>query len=340
MTVLLPYPWPGQGEGSSLSDVMAGPAKRFASVKSRFSEISPPAQGAIFVTLAAFFFALMNTGARIVADHGFHPTEIAFFRNIIALFFMLPWLLRTRFVGGRTKRLGAHFKRAAVGLCGMMLWFASISVLPMGQAVALNFTFPLFATILAALVLKEDVRARRWSATGIGFLGVLVILQPWDAEVQWISLLPVAAALFMACTSVLVKSLAGTESPATMVFYTNLFMAPLSLVPAVFFWTWPNLEELGIFLAMGFFATISHLCLTQAYVVADSSAIQPFDYLRLPFTALFAFLLFNEVPDGWLWVGAGIIAGSTFYIVRREAQVAREQRRQTARVASAPKDLP
>lgn len=312
---------------------------RLATATTRFAQISPQTQGAIFITLAAFFFALMNIGARIVADAGYHPTEIAFFRNAIALCFMLPWLLRSRFQGARTTRIWAHFRRSLVGIGGMFLWFASITVLPMGQAVALNFTFPLFATILAALLLKEDVRARRWTATAVGFLGVLVVLQPWGAEVEWVSALPVAAALFMAFTSVLVKSLAGTESPAAMVFYQNLFMTPLALLPACFFWRWPTLYEFGVFVVMGFFATISHLCLTRAYAKADSSAIQPYDYLRLPFTALFAYLLFNEIPDGWMWLGAGIIAGSTFYIVRREAQVAREERR-TAKVASGPKELP
>ena len=314
--------------------------KRLASATARFAQVSPQTQGAVFVTLAAFFVALMNICARLLTDAGFHPTEITFFRNAIALCFMLPWLFHTRFRGARTVRIWAHFRRSLVGIGGMFLWFGSIAVLPMGQAVALNFTFPLFATILAALLLKEDVRARRWTATAIGFLGVLVVLQPWDASVEWVSLMPIAAALFMAFTSVLVKSLAGTESPEAMVFYQNLFMTPLALLPAVFFWRWPTLYEFGVFAVLGFFAVVAHLCLTRAYAAADSSAIQPYDYLRLPFTAFFAFLLFNEVPDGWMWVGAGIIAASTFYIARREAQVARAERRRTAMEASGAKDLP
>lgn len=301
----------------------------------RFGRLSPVTQGAAYMTLAALFFALMNTFVRFVSDAGVDATQIAFFRNFFALVFMLPWLLRTRFAGGRTKRLFAHVWRGIVGLGAMNLWFLSIAVLPLAQATALNFTFPLFGTILAALVLKETVRLRRWSATLVGFLGVLVILQPWSTGVSWAALLPVAAAAFMAVSSVLVKSLSSTEKPATMVFYMNLIMTPLSLIPAAFYWVWPDLETWLWAAALGFFAAISHIMLTRAYVLADASVVQPFDYLRLPFIALIGYLLFGEVPDQWLWIGAAIIAASTFYIARREAQLARP-----LRSAKAPENTP
>jgi len=292
----------------------------------RFDRLSPVVQGALYMTLAALFFSLMNTCVRYAAAGGLDATQIAFFRNFFALLFMLPWVVRTRLAGIRTRRFPAHFWRGVVGLGAMNLWFLSLAVLPLAQAVALNFTFPLFGTILAALVLKEQVRLRRWSATLIGFLGVLVILQPWGQGIEWAALLPVAAAAFMATSSVLVKSLSNTEAPGTMVFYMNLIMTPLSLIPALFYWHWPDLRTWGVVVVLGFFAAVSHIMLTRAYVRADASAMQPFDYLRLPFVALIGYLLFGEVPDVWLWPGAAIIAGSTLYIARREAQLARVHR--------------
>lgn len=291
------------------------------------------------MVVAACFFALMNTCVRLASEAGLDAAEIAFFRNAFALSFMLPWLLRTRFAGARTRRLGSHFWRATIGLLSMYLWFASVAHLPMAQAVALNFTFPLFGTILAALVLKEVVRLRRWSATLVGFLGVLVVLQPWSQPLEWVAVLPVSSALFMACSSILVKSLSRTEAPGTVVLYMNLFMTPLSLVPAVFVWQWPDLQTWGALVLLGFFAAVSHIALTRAYVRADASAVQPFDYLRLPFIALLGYLLFGEVPDLWLWIGAAIIAGSTLYIARREAQLAR-QRRAAAVATRRDGDLP
>lgn len=124
-----------------------------------------------------------------------------------------------------------------------------------------------------------------------------------------------------------------------MVFYMNFFMTPLSLIPAVFFWIWPSWETLGFLTILGICAAISHIALTRAYALADASAMQPFDYLRLPFIALIGYLLFDEVPDLWLWIGAAIIAGSTFYIARREAQVAR-QRAVKLKTAETTKELP
>jgi drug/metabolite transporter (DMT)-like permease len=311
----------------------------FHPLSQRFARLSPPVQGALYMTAAAFFFALMNPCVRFASDAGVHPTEIAFFRNLFAFLFMLPWLIGTRMQGLRTKRFVGHVWRALIGVCSMFLWFASVAALPMAQAVALNFTFPLFATILAAVVLKEDVRLRRWSATMVGFLGVLVILQPWDAAVEWSSALPVAAALFMATSATLVKSLSRSESPGTMVAYMNLLMTPMALLPALFFWTWPDWETLGWLFVLGFFAAISHIALTRAYVTSDASAVQPFDYLRLPFIAAIGYFLFGEVPDEWLWIGAAIIAAATLYIAHREAQVAR-QRAVKLKTAETPKELP
>ncbi len=305
----------------------------------RFERLSPVVQGALYMTLASLFFALMNTCVRYAAADGLHATQIAFFRNLFALMFMLPWVLRTGLVAVRTRRFRAHFWRGVVGLGAMNLWFLAVAVLPLAQAVALNFTFPLFGTILAALVLKEDVRLRRWSATLVGFLGVLVVLQPWDGGIAWASLIPVAAAAFMATSSIMVKSLSSTEAPGTMVFYMNLIMTPLSLIPAAFYWHWPELRTWGIVVVLGFFAAVSHIMLTRAYVRADASAIQPFDYLRLPFIAAIGYFLFGEVPDHWLWLGAAIIAASTFYIARREAQVARAHRKATRSVIR-PEDTP
>jgi len=310
------------------------------SLSQRFSRLSHPVQGALYMTVAAAFFALMNTCVRFAADENLHPTEIAFFRNFVAFLTMLPWMISTRFRGMRTGRIGAHFWRSVVGVFSMFTWFAAVAVLPMAQAVALNFTFPLFGTILAALVLKEDVRLRRWSATLVGFLGVLVILQPWTAAVEWTAALPVLAALLMATTATFVKSLSRTESPGTMVFYMNFFMSPLSLIPALFFWVWPSWETLGWLTVLGVCAAISHVALTRAYAIADASAMQPFDYLRLPFIAAIGYVLFDEVPDLWLWIGAAIIAASTLYIAHREAQVARQARQVKLKTAERPKELP
>ncbi len=290
----------------------------------RLKAIPAPVQGALYMTAAAFCFSVMNALIRFAAVE-LEPAQIAFFRNLFALLIMMPWLARTGLGTLRTKRLGLHLWRGLFGLLAMLTWFTSIAILPLAEAVALNFTVPLFATVGAAVFLSEIVRARRWSATAIGFLGVLIILRPGFAELTPAMALPVLAAVFMAVSTLLVKSLSRTENPATIVLYMNLFLTPLSLVLALFVWRWPSWEVLGYLAVIGVMATVAHLALTRAYAKADASAVVPFDYARLPFVAVIAFFLFGEVPDVWTWVGAGVIAVSAIYIAHREARVARER---------------
>ncbi|MFQ6017756.1 MAG: DMT family transporter [Kiloniellaceae bacterium] len=290
----------------------------------RLKAIPAPVQGALYMTAAAFCFALMNGLVRAASDE-LEPLEIAFFRNLFALVFMLPWLARAGLRGLHTKRLGLQVWRAVFGLAAMVFWFTSVARLPLGEAVALNFTVPLFATAGAAVVLGETVRARRWSATAFGFLGVLIILRPGFAELSPAMALPIVAALFMATSILIVKSLSRTEAPSAVVLYMNLFATPLSLVPALFVWRWPSWPTLALLVGLGLFGAVAHLLLTRAYARADASAVMPLDYARLPFVAVIAYFAFGEVPDVWTWLGAAVIASSAIYIARREAKVARER---------------
>jgi len=217
------------------------------SLSTRDSRLSAPVQGALYMTAASFLFAIMNGAIRLLGDgwgdpagEGLHPFQIAFLRNLCALTFMLPWLVRHGREGLRTERLNIHLWRSAIGLIAMLTWFSAITYLPMAEAVALNFTAPLFATAGAALILGEAVRARRWTATAVGFLGMLIILRPGFTEFTPLMTLPIVAAVFMAGSMLFVKSLSRTERPAAIVLYMNLLLTPLSLLPAGFVWQWPT----------------------------------------------------------------------------------------------------
>ncbi|WP_037256824.1 DMT family transporter [Rhodovibrio salinarum] len=281
------------------------------------------------MTAAAFGFSCMNALIR-AGSLELAPAQIVFFRNVFALAFMLPWLVRVGRAGLTTQRLGMHALRSVIGLTAMTCWFYSVSLLPLAQAVSLNYTVPLFATVGAALVLGETVRARRWTATVLGFLGVLVIVRPGVQEFSAAMALPILAAMFMATAALLIKSLSNTENPNAMVFYMNLLLTPLSLIPAAFVWVWPSWEVLGLMALVGGLATISHLLLTRAYAKADASAVIPFHYMQLPFVALIAFVAFGEVPALWTLLGAAVIAGAAIYITHREARVAKAARQEVA----------
>ncbi|MBS37949.1 MAG: RNA polymerase subunit sigma-54 [Thiotrichales bacterium] len=301
------------------------PALLYRRLGSAFERVPVAVQGAVYMTLATLLFSAMNLIIRLASEH-VHPLEIPFFRNLFALLFMLPWAYRSGVSVLRTRQLKMHGMRALVGVASMFAWFSAVSLLPLAEAVALSFTAPLFVTIGAALLLGEVVRARRWTATLIGFLGTLVVLRPGIAEVTWLTLLPISAALLMAGSMLCVKVLARTEPPAVIVFYMGLLMTPLSLIPALAVWRWPSPTAWGLFVLLGLIAAVSHIFFTRAFAKCDASAVQPFDYMRLPFVALLGFLFFGEVPSGWIWLGGAMIAGSAIYIARREAQISASSR--------------
>jgi drug/metabolite transporter (DMT)-like permease len=212
-----------------------------------------------------------------------------------------------------------------LSLASMLAWFSCLPMLPFEQAVALSFTAPLFATMGAALILGETVRARRWTATIVGFLGVLVILRPGldgGGLADGLGLgatLAILSSMISAVLTLIVKDLSRTEPSDAVVTYMVLLLTPMSLAPAVFVWQWPLIEHWPLLVAMGALGSLGHMCLMRSFALADASAVMPYDYTRLLFATLIGFVVFAEVPDVWTWVGAGIIAGSAVYIARREA---------------------
>lgn len=284
--------------------------------------IPVPVRGAIWATVAAFSFAC---GAALIrhVSQTFHPFEVAFFRNLFGLMFMLPWLLRSGFGALKTKRVGMLTLRALVALGAMLSWFSALRLMPLGEAVALNFVTPIFSTILAALILREIVRLRRWTAVAIGFLGMMIILRPGVAVIDPAAFLVLLTAACFAASSIIVKMLSRTETPNAIITWMVIYLVPLSLIPALFVWETPSLDMMPWLVAVGAVTTMGHVGLTRAYNVADASYVQPFQYSMLPFAAAIGYFAFAEMPDIWTWIGAGTIAASSLYIARRETLAAR-----------------
>jgi len=280
-------------------------------------------QAILWMLGSGLFFSCLNAEIRYLTA-ALHPFEIAFFRNLFGLAFMLPWLLRSGMAGLRTGRLKLYFWRTAVGLSSMLLSFSALALLPLSLAVALSFTAPLFTTMGAALFLGEKVRIRRWSATILGFLGVLVIVRPGAAPLNLGMLLMIASSALNAATTIIVKRLSGTESANAIVTYMVLLMTPMSLAPALFVWRAPPVAVWVFLVGMGLAGTLGHLCYVRALRGAEASAVLPYDYGRMIFSSLIGYLAFAEVPDHWTWIGSAIIAGSAIYIARRETQLARQ----------------
>ncbi|HEY4636537.1 MAG TPA: DMT family transporter [Rhodospirillales bacterium] len=297
-----------------------------------------PVEGALWMVFAAAAFAGMAGVVRHVSGD-LHPFEIVFFRNLFGLVFMLPWLAKSGLGVLKTRRLGLYTVRAVLNVIAMLAAFSALAMMPIADAMALSFTAPLFGTILAALVLAEGVRLRRWAATGVGFLGAMLILRPGFGEMNPAALLALVGAAAVAATGTVIKMLSGTEPVNAIVAYMVIFLTPMSLVPALYVWTAPDLESLLWLAILGGLGTLAHIGVTRAFKAADASLVLPFDFVRLPFAALIGYAAFDERPDAWTWTAAAVIAGATLYVARSEAKAAAaatSERPQSRKGTSAP----
>ena len=260
------------------------------------------------------------------ASSELHPFQISFLRSFFGLMFMLPIILRgPDYSDLRVKLPKLHFIRGFSSSVATLAWFYAVSVMPLGEAVALNFTAPLFATVLAVLFLREVVRFNRWAGTVVGFVGVLIVIRPGMQAVELGALLSLGSALLIAVNVLMIRTMAQVDSGRSIVASFNLFLTIFTLIPALFFWQWPSWTMVGVTFAIGASTTVAHLMLTRAMRLAEASAVIPLDFMRLPVSAAIGLVFFMEVPDSWTVVGALIIGLATVYVARSEALAARRR---------------
>jgi drug/metabolite transporter (DMT)-like permease len=252
-----------------------------------------------------------------------HTFEVVFFRNLFGLAAMLPLLSGVGLAMFRAQRPGRLMLMSIGHVVGMVCYFLAIAYLPLAEVTALAFSKPLFTTIGAALILHEIVRARRWSAVALGFVGVLIVLQPGAQAISPYAVLVLLSAVSGAATALLIKRLTATEAVATIVWYQALFATALALPLSLLHWRMPDASGWLLLIAIGALGTLSWLTQTRAFFLIDASAVVPFEFLRLPFAAVVAYVWFAEVPSVWTWLGGALIFGASVYIAEREARLAR-----------------
>jgi len=283
---------------------------------------APFLRAATLMLASTMFFGLMAVTIRL-ASATLSTFEIAFFRNLFGLAALLPFLHRSGTAVFRTRQLPRYFIRSAIGIGSMLCGFWAIGHLPMAQAISLSYSTPLFVTIAAVFWLGEVVRRRRWTAVILGFIGVLVIVRPGTQGFSTGSLVAIAAAVLSSIVAIQIKQLSRVDPPDTIVFYTYAFWVPLSLLPALFAWTWPQGLDWVWLVAIGVFGTGGQLFWTRALKLGEVSALTPISFMQLPLVTVLAWLLFDETISRWTIAGAAIIFGANLYIAHREAQLSR-----------------
>jgi len=283
----------------------------------------PSPAGMLAVFYAVLFSALLAVLwviVRKIANH-VHPMETTFFGVFFGFLVFLPTTFRHGAAVFHTKRLGAHLARGLCNGVAILAWFTALTLLPLVDATALNLMTPLAVTVGAIFFLGEHVGPRRWLALAFGALGAIVVMRPGFQDISlgvWLALLTVVLSAFQ---RLIAKSLAGTEGNATSVLYLMGVMAPVCLVPAMFVWVWPTPTEYILLIVIGILLSAAHFSLMKSLQLADISALEPVNFTRLIWGALFGYIFFSEVPDTWTIIGGGMIILATTYVARREASL-------------------
>lgn len=291
---------------------------------SQVMETRNPLLGALWMLGAVWLMSVMHVTIRLVSD-GMHPFEIAFFRNLLAMVPILPWLLRNPAKLLRTDRPWTMITRGVVNTFCMLGYFYAVTVAPLAEVTALSFTAPIFATVLAIPLFGDKVGARRWIAILAGFAGVLLILRPGFTDIGIGQAITIAVSLGWGVCLLMIRDLGRTHSALTIALYMSLVMTPLSLVPALFVWTWPSEEQLAWLLFIGFMGFGGQYGMTQALRLVETHVLTPVEFSRLIIMAFLAYLIFDEIPDAFVWLGGGLIFLSCVYIAYREHVLKRQQ---------------
>jgi drug/metabolite transporter (DMT)-like permease len=206
----------------------------------RWTSLPPPVEGVLWMAFACVCWVSNTLIIRPVTAE-IEPIQMMFLRLAFSLVVMLPFVMHLGWSALRIRRKGIYAVRAALMFISMLAWIYSIKLLPIAEAVSLAFTAPLFATIMAAALLREKVGIRRWSAVVIGFLGALVILRPGIGVFDANAFIVLLNAATWAGAVIVIRVLTRTENPTVMVLYTFILLTPISIIPALLVWRDPSL---------------------------------------------------------------------------------------------------
>ena len=282
-----------------------------------------PIAALLLVTVSMALLVGIAAVGRSAALSGMDPTQALFFRNFFCVVWMLPLFAWRGLSLVKTNQFRLYGMRVILSFISMTAFFQALALLPIGEVTAINFLSPLFGTFFAILLLGEHVGTWRWTALAVGFFGAIVILRPTGSAFGFGQIAALTSAMAIGVIGPLVKQLTATDDADRIVFITNLLLTPLSLIPALFVWTWPPPEMWPLLVLMGLFAVLGHMTLVRGYAVSDASLVMTFKFSRLPFAVLVGYLAFGELIDGWTWAGAIIIFAAALYVTHREAQLAR-----------------
>jgi S-adenosylmethionine uptake transporter len=296
-------------------------------------------RGIALVTFGISIFSVQDVLIRHLSG-GYSVVEIMFIRALVAI---LPMYFFVHMDGGlrslKSKHPYLQLLRGVLGVFSYTAYYMAMATLPLATVTSIFFVSPLIVTLFSVVFLRETVGFRRWAGVLIGFAGMLVIIQPGRGPLDWAALLPVLAALTYAGSIMLTRKLGRSETGASLAFYAMLtFMAASGTAGLAFgdgalanethastgfllrAWQLPSLADFGIIAVCGGVAAIGFYCLSQGYRLAQASIAAPFEYVALPLSITWGFLMWDEIPSATTFLGIAMIVAGGLYVLRREAR--------------------
>ncbi|NQW11041.1 MAG: DMT family transporter [Alphaproteobacteria bacterium] len=305
-----------------MDDPADSPAARWRGALARFhvrwDALPGNVRGSIWMSISGLVFAVMvalikHTGRTLPV------IEILFIRQLFVLIYLSPAIARGFPAVFRTKRPELHAIRVGLSAVAMTAAFTALVHLPLAEATAISFSRALFTTVLAVFILRETVGWRRWSATAVGLIGVLVIVRPSPEHANEYALLGLLSAVFVAGIMIVLRLLSQTERPITIMAYQAVCLTVIMAVPAAWLWVTPTWEELLVLAVIGGVMSVGQYTNIKAFAAGEAAAVAPFEYGRLLFATVFGIWFFAEIPTIYTLIGAAIVIASTLYTMHRNA---------------------
>jgi len=276
-------------------------------------------RGALWMGGALLSFSLMAVAVReLLRTMG--SFEILFLRSLVSFVLVLAAMPRFGLGALRTRRFGLHVVRNVLHFGGQYAWVYAIAMLPLATVFAIEFTMPVWAALLAMLILGERLNQGRIVMLVLGLAGILIILRPGFGIVQPAALVMLAGSFAYASVMIATKRLSENDSAFAILFYMSAIQLPLAFVPALPGWVAPALTDLPWVVAVGAAGLSAHYCMTRAVRIADAMVVVPIDFLRLPLIAVVGMIFYGEPLEIPIMLGAAVIFAGTYYSIRRESR--------------------
>ena len=268
------------------------------------------------MTSIALLLAMAVSGRAITRE--IDVFQVMEMRSVIAFFMLMPLVLREGgFRAMRTNVLWMHIGRNVAHYFGQFAWLMGLTIIPLAQVIAIEFTAPIWAAIMAATFLGERMTWRKGVAILFGLIGVSLVVRPGTAHLNPGHLIVLGAAFVFAISFITTKLLTRSDSATKIIFWMLIIQSVVGLVPALNVWVWPSAAIWPWIFVIAFSGTFAHYCMAKALTYAEASVAMPMDYARVPLSALVGYLLYAEAIDMFTAIGAGLILAGNLFNLRR-----------------------